>query len=135
MEQAKSARGLLRNCDTIRQLAQLVVAVLDSVVAHDRDPHSGLGVLQRLSYRPGGDHLQISVPGQRVAVIVTGDEMPHSELAEQRKVPGPALARDVEILVGLIGVAQEPGVMLKDHDVPRALAACALQLSPEPALL
>jgi len=68
-------------------------------------------------------------------MIVPGEHVLHAELLEEREVAVASLARDVEVLIRLLGEEQKPRMVLKDHDVAHGIAARALELGTQPSLL
>src|ERR1700704_5935616 len=105
----------------------MVIAMLDAIVAHDDDAQPGLVLALRLAYRASGHRFNVAIAGNGIAVVMTGEKIFHAELVKQTEVRGTAFARDIEVLVRLVGALQKPGMMLEDHNVLRAVIASALQ--------
>jgi len=109
--------------------------VADAVVGDDDDAQPGFRLTERLPHRSRRDRLDITVARDGIAMIVTREQILHARLPEQLEEHRPPGLRDVEVLIVLSRVLQEPGVMLEDHDVLRAGLTRLLELRPCPALL
>ena len=107
----------------------------DAGVADDRDAHAGLAAALRLPHRSARDHLDRRRVAERVLMIVPGEHVLHAELLEEREVAVASLARNVEVLIRLLGEEQKPRMVLKDHDVAHGIMAGAVELGPQPSLL
>ena len=77
--------------------------MLDAVVPDDDDAQAGLVIAQRFADGGGGDRFNFTIMAEAVAVVMAGEKVFHPELVKQGKVRGAAFARDIEVLVGLVG--------------------------------
>ena len=92
----------------------------DAVIGDDDDAQPGFRLTERLPHGTCRNRLDIAVARDGVAMVVPGEQILYARLPEQLEERRPPGFRDIEILIVLSRVLQEPGVMLEDYDVLRA---------------
>lgn len=75
-------RFLQSGVNAIRQLAEAVIAVLETVIAHDDNAEARFITTLWHANRAGCDRFDVCVAGQGVPMVMTGKEVFYAKLAE-----------------------------------------------------
>src|ERR1043166_5905500 len=105
----------------IRNIAESVVPAFDIRIIHPHHADSGRIGPQRFAHRAGGDDMQERCDAVGVAVIVASEGVTHAGSAEQIQIADARGERDVEILIRLVRILEEPWDVLKNGDEAHAV--------------
>src|SRR5678815_5952260 len=106
----------------------------DATAIDDDDAHARGIRAERFADGTSRHHFQCAVLAERVAMIVSGEDMRHTAASEEVEEFAAAGERQVVVLVRLVRAREKPRMMLKHNDA-RILAARCAELRPKPRFL